>query len=233
MDEPLQDSVQQFLDSLSLNQTISAMSMGLYMLIGGVGALYLRWLYRTFATSASDSDSVTRVFPLLTLATIGVIAVVKSSMALSLGLVGALSIVRFRSAIKEPEELVYLFLCIGIGLMLGNGQPLLALSLLIVATLFILMMYWIGKHHRAGATLLTVSGAAIHAPDQLDASLFQTLRQWNVRHQLQRMDMENGVGQVRLLITGMPPSQAIHLLAQLQRALPDCELNLVQLGTHS
>jgi len=43
-----------------------------------------------------------------------VISIVKSSLALSLGLVGALSIVRFRSAIKEPEELVYIFLSMAI-----------------------------------------------------------------------------------------------------------------------
>ena len=49
-----------------------------------------------------------------------IITVVKSSLALSLGLVGALSIVRFRAAIKEPEELAYLFLTIAIGLALGR-----------------------------------------------------------------------------------------------------------------
>ena len=57
-----------------------------------------------------------------------VIAIVKSSLALSLGLVGALSIVRFRSAIKEPEELVYLFLSIAIGLGLGADQRTLTIT---------------------------------------------------------------------------------------------------------
>jgi uncharacterized membrane protein YhiD involved in acid resistance len=51
-----------------------------------------------------------------------VILIVKSSIALSLGLVGALSIVRFRTPIKEPEELVYLFFAIAIGLGFGSGQ---------------------------------------------------------------------------------------------------------------
>ena len=51
-----------------------------------------------------------------------VIAIVKSSLALSLGLVGALSIVRFRAAIKEPEELAYLFIAIAIGLGFGANQ---------------------------------------------------------------------------------------------------------------
>ena len=54
--------------------------------------------------------------------TLLVIAVVKSSLALSLGLVGALSIVRFRTPIKEPEELAYIFLAIALGLCLGADQ---------------------------------------------------------------------------------------------------------------
>ena len=51
-----------------------------------------------------------------------IITIVKSSLALSLGLVGALSIVRFRTAIKDPEELSYIFLSIAIGLGLGANQ---------------------------------------------------------------------------------------------------------------
>ena len=56
-----------------------------------------------------------------------IISIVKSSLALSLGLVGALSIVRFRAAIKEPEELVYLFFVISIGLSNGANQFLLSI----------------------------------------------------------------------------------------------------------
>lgn len=72
-----------------------------------------------------------------------IITIVKSSVALSLGLVGALSIVRFRAAIKEPEELTYLFMVIGLGLAAGANQPILAmvaisliLTILYVSTLF-------------------------------------------------------------------------------------------------
>ena len=66
--------------------------------------------------------------------------IVKSSLALSLGLVGALSIVRFRAAIKEPEELVYLFLIIAIGLGCGANQ-LIITSVGIFFSLFIIMIY--------------------------------------------------------------------------------------------
>ena len=61
-------------------------------------------------------------FIVLALTTCLIIMVVKNSIALSLGLVGALSIVRFRAAIKEPEELIYLFLIISIGLGTGANQ---------------------------------------------------------------------------------------------------------------
>ncbi|MDX1927767.1 MAG: DUF4956 domain-containing protein, partial [Pirellulaceae bacterium] len=160
MDSQLKESLDQLLKSVSVEQNISALTLAVYLLVGGAMSLYVRFLYRQCGSSASDADSITRVFPLLTLVTIGVITVVKSSMALSLGMVGALSIVRFRAAIKEPEELVYLFLCIGIGLALGAGQPLLAVVLLLVSTLFIVGMYWGGRERRDQKLLLTISGDA-------------------------------------------------------------------------
>ena len=65
--------------------------------------------------------------------------IVKSSLALSLGLVGALSIVRFRAAIKEPEELVYLFLIIAAGLGCGAGQ----LEITVVGIIFALLIIFV------------------------------------------------------------------------------------------
>lgn len=64
------------------------------------------------------------------------ITIVKSSLALSLGLVGALSIVRFRTPIKEPEELAYIFTAIAIGLGFGAGHMLITS----IATTFILIV---------------------------------------------------------------------------------------------
>ncbi len=78
--------------------------------------------YAKFGDSLSNRSKFAPVLPLLSLITLLVISVVKSSLALSLGLVGALSIVRFRTAIKDPEELIFLFFSISIGLGLGADQ---------------------------------------------------------------------------------------------------------------
>ena len=115
------------------------MEMAVYLVMGGLLGLYIRFLYRRFNGSVSDADSVARIFPLLVLVTIGVITVVKTSWTFSLGLLGALSIVRFRAAIKDPEELVYLFFCIGIGLGLGANQRMVT----IVGAFVILASLWI------------------------------------------------------------------------------------------
>lgn len=80
------------------------------------------WHYNKRAQKRVLRRDLGLVLPVIALTTLLVISVVKSSLALSLGLVGALSIVRFRTPIKEPEELAYIFLSIAIGLSLGADQ---------------------------------------------------------------------------------------------------------------
>jgi uncharacterized membrane protein YhiD involved in acid resistance len=84
--------------------------------------------YIRFGNSLSNRKAFARNFVVLAITTMFIITVVKSSLALSLGLVGALSIVRFRTAIKEPEELTYLFMTIAIGLGCGAGSGLTLLT---------------------------------------------------------------------------------------------------------
>src|SRR5512144_2477795 len=89
----------------------------------GLGvSLIIAWYYVKYGNSLSNRTHFPAILPLLTLITLLVISIVKSSLALSLGLVGALSIVRFRTAIKDPEELIFLFFAIAVGLGLGADQ---------------------------------------------------------------------------------------------------------------
>lgn len=113
-------------------------------IIAAVLAYLLGMFYIKYGRSIANRRSFAYNFVFLTLTTMLIIYIVKGSVALSLGLVGALSIVRFRAAIKEPEELTYLFFAIGIGLGMGANQPvitvlafLLFMSLLIIQTLIL------------------------------------------------------------------------------------------------
>ena len=91
-------------------------------------SILIQLSYNKFSQSLSNKDYFSKNFVVLGITTCIVITIVKSSLALSLGLVGALSIVRFRAAIKEPEELVYLFFIIAIGLANGANQFLFKMS---------------------------------------------------------------------------------------------------------
>jgi hypothetical protein len=101
---------------------ISAFNFIEAILLATILCLLIQFVYLKFSTSLSNKLDFSKNFIILGVATTLVITIVKSSLALSLGLVGALSIVRFRAAIKEPEELVYLFLIIATGLGCGSGQ---------------------------------------------------------------------------------------------------------------
>lgn len=103
------------------------------LVLAALVALILGLVYVHWGTSLSNRRAFAANFMLLTVTTTSIILVVRSSVALSLGLVGALSIVRFRAAIKEPEELAYLFLAIGLGIGLGDNQRLVVLLTLVVA----------------------------------------------------------------------------------------------------
>jgi len=230
MHDQLQESWNQLRDSVSVAQNVSALTLAAYLVLGGALALYIRLLYRLCGSSPSDSDSITRVFPLLTLVTIGVIAVVKSSLALSLGLVGALSIVRFRAAIKEPEELVYLFLCIGVGLALGAGLPLMAVVLVVVATFFIIGMHATSRGQRQQSLLLTITGDPHVHFGGGEAGVLSAVDQLVGQYTLQRLDIENGRGQVRIALRRSSARDTAALITRLRDRLPDCEFSYVNMN---
>ena len=96
-------------------------------------------IYSKYGNSLSNRKKLTQAFVLISVTVMLVISIVKSSLALSLGLVGALSIVRFRTAIKEPEELVYFFIAIALGLGMGANQRIVTLVGALVIILYIVI----------------------------------------------------------------------------------------------
>lgn len=121
---------QEFLTTQSIQ--VEWLGFIINLLLTAILAWILSRLFVRYGSSLSNRGMFASNFVLLAMTTMLIITIVKSSLALSLGLVGALSIVRFRAAIKEPEELAYLFLAIAIGLGFGAGQRLITLSAFVV-----------------------------------------------------------------------------------------------------
>ena len=121
--------------------TVNVLDFIINLIIATLLSLIIRYFFIKYGNSFSNREKFAGIFVPMALATLLIITVVQASIALSLGLVGALSIVRFRAAIKEPEELTYIFLVIGVGLTCGANKPLLA----VVAIAFILPLMYINS----------------------------------------------------------------------------------------
>ena len=97
-------------------------------------ALYIFFAYRILTRKTFYSKSFNIALPALVLITAGVILTIQSSVVISLGMVGALSIVRFRTAIKDPMDLVFLFWAISTGIICGAGLAQISCILAFVLT---------------------------------------------------------------------------------------------------
>ena len=129
--------------SLEVSNEIDIIYTLIALFVCIVCSIILKFVYEEKSTSLSNKSQLANIIPILSIATFLVISVVKSSLALSLGLVGALSIVRFRTPIKDPEELVYLFLSIALGLGFGSGQIL--ITIIIYFTIIAFIWFYLSR----------------------------------------------------------------------------------------
>jgi uncharacterized membrane protein YhiD involved in acid resistance len=142
--------------------------------------------YMKYGDAVSNRKKFGNNFMLLALSTMLIIYIVKSSIALSLGLVGALSIVRFRAAIKEPEELIYLFFVIGIGLGMGANQTIITLlAFLLIISLLMIRNLLVKKSNIRSPENISTKTLKV---EEINAVLSQHFKMI----ELKRMDHHNG-----------------------------------------
>ena len=127
---------------ISYQTNIPIFGFTVNFLLAAFLSIILGWLYCKYSTALSNKTIFAKNFILISTTTMLIISIVKSSLALSLGLVGALSIVRFRTAIKEPEELTYLFLAIAIGLGFGANQTYVTITAFILTGILIVISFY-------------------------------------------------------------------------------------------
>lgn len=103
-------------------------------------AVYIFFVYKMVTKSAFYFKSFNISMAIISVITAGIILAMQSSIVISLGMVGALSIVRFRTAIKDPMDLLFLFWSIGTGIICGAGLYKVAIILAVLVTAGILIL---------------------------------------------------------------------------------------------
>jgi len=153
------ETFQDFL--VNQNAPIDLVNFAISLVLAAILSYILAKVYVKYGTSLSNRKKFSGNFVLITTTTTLIITIVKSSLALSLGLVGALSIVRFRAAIKEPEELAFLFLAISMGLGFGADQWAVTTAAFAIICLLIMGRHFYYKKEEEHNLYLTVSGKSL------------------------------------------------------------------------
>ncbi len=113
------------LAALFANQTISTdswLTILVSLVLAFAAGLFIYWIYRTNYRGVMYNNNFGLTLVLMTLITTPVVMCIRDSIQLSMGMVGALSIVRFRTAVKDPLDTAYMFWALTMGILLGAGQ---------------------------------------------------------------------------------------------------------------
>lgn len=159
------------LNMATLNMTTASSIPWVVVIMNLVMSLFLGILialvYRKAFVGILFQKSFAVSLVLIALVTTMVIMVISGNLILSLGMVGALSIVRFRAAIKEPIDIVYMFWAVGVGI--ANGVGIFSVS--IISSIFIsaVLLYLVNFQSRPRSKLLVVKGPTSEANEIVEA----------------------------------------------------------------
>ena len=214
---------------INSNSEIELSLIVLNLFIAFIISILIKFHYKKFSTTLTNRDDFSNLFPFITLTVVLVIYIVKSSLALSLGLVGALSIVRFRTPIKEPEELAYLFLCIAAGLGYGANQTIPTT----VATLMILLLLYFVKIKKIRTTdkniflNLEIEKKENQNTSEITKDINQTLKIENNNFNLIKLDVTDEIYQATFILNVKNLDKLEVINQSIQSKYPNVKINFI------
>jgi len=152
------------------------------MLLALVLGYGIAWVYRRNYRGVMYSDNFAMTLIMMTLITTPVVLCIRNSIALSMGMVGALSIVRFRTAVKDPLDTAYMFWALTTGILLGAGQFLLtAVSTVLIGLLMTLLVNIQAKGMNSYLLVVRMTEEAERSVSQIVGSIrIQKLKSKNI-----------------------------------------------------
>lgn len=151
------------------NSDLSTTSVILTLAITAALGVYIFLVYRAVCRKAFYSKSFAISLPVIAMITASIIIAIQSNAVISLGMVGALSIVRFRTAVKDPMDLAFLFWTISVGIICGASLHEVALEASLLITVVMLALHFVP--HVQPALLLMVSGTDTKVQQDLEIVL--------------------------------------------------------------
>ena len=144
----------------------------LSLLMAFAVGVFIAWIYRRNYRGVMSSNNFSLTLVLMTLITCPVVMCIRESVALSMGMVGALSIVRFRTAVKDPLDTAYMFWALTMGILLGAGAFFLtAVTVVGIALLITVLVRVQARKMNSYLLVIRMGEEAERAANQLVGSI--------------------------------------------------------------
>lgn len=197
----------------------SITSVALTLAVTAALGIYIYLVYRLISRKAFYSKSFNISLVAMAMITAAIILAIQSSVVISLGMVGALSIVRFRTAVKDPMDLVFLFWSISVGIICGAGLYGMALMLSLCVTIIVLLLDFLPT---ANAPMLLVLNAQDEkAEDEVTQIVSQYAGHYRVKSRnltkngmdmVMELRMKKGEAEMVRAINALPGVDSVSLL---------------------
>lgn len=216
------------ISDLNTALNLSVLDLLINLLLATAVSFVLAWHYTSFGRALSNRREFAYVIPFVCLTTVLIISIVKSSLALSLGLVGALSIVRFRTPVKEPEELAYLFMAIAAGLGFGADQriPTIAAVVFILGVLTIRAN--VAYKPKNQTHFLNVEIPAGGESESLIKKLDEVISKSSASAEVKRVDARDAKISATFYIDCRDKEELFRLMENLRGNFPESKISLIQ-----
>lgn len=142
-------------------------------------AMYIFAVYKRLNKNSFYNRNFNLALVALAVITAAIILTIQSNIVVSLGMVGALSIIRFRTAIKDPLDLVFMFWSISVGIICGAGFVLIAIAASFVLTLII--MYFVTAPQRKGNMVLILNADNYEIEEEMLSVVEKYCKVWKIK----------------------------------------------------
>lgn len=164
--------IEQFTALQDLSGTFTVLDVTISLVLGFILTAYIGWIYKITHSGTSYTQSYVQTLVLMGMIVTIVMLIVWSNIARAFSLVGALSIIRFRNAVKETRDVWFIFLAMAVGMAMGTKFYLLGIIATVVISLVIVIMHrfnWYARTNLSQILKIQIN------PDIAFETLFDTI----------------------------------------------------------
>lgn len=212
---------------LCADNPISMTDLAINIVITIILTLMLSKTYIRCGKSLSNRANLAEIFTTLAITAMLIVTIAKSSLALAIGLIGALSVLRFRTAIKEPEEITHIFIAIsiGVGLAAGANYRIIVITCILVILSILWIRFFVSKKKTYKNYLLAISASK---PQKINLTQIVDIVEKHFNScDLKRFDENENIIETSFIVNTKNVSQIQNCKSDIEKLSPSARISII------